>query len=143
MDSFLLTDSLLRNLLRVQRHLQESPAAVIHITDDIIEFLDGQGNPVKITMASDINGAASSESRILLFYEDLQRIGDPILELEKPERDSWTQQIDYLYIRLHLDRVYRLYYTHGVYNLLVTCHLSANSLAAMNKEENVSLLEEV
>ncbi|CAG8524290.1 12612_t:CDS:2 [Dentiscutata heterogama] len=77
MDSFLLTNSLLRNLLRIQRYLQESSAAIICITDDTIEFLDEQGEPTEIIIASDINGAASNEN--------LQKVEDPALEIEKPK----------------------------------------------------------
>ncbi|CAG8773176.1 660_t:CDS:1, partial [Dentiscutata heterogama] len=50
----------------------------------------GQGNPVKITMAFGINVASSHESRMLPFYKDLQRVGDPALEIEQLEGNSWT-----------------------------------------------------
>ncbi|CAG8444168.1 11975_t:CDS:2 [Dentiscutata heterogama] len=118
MDSFLLTDSLLRNLLRIQRYLQEFSAAIICITDDTIEFLDKQDVPTEITMASDINRTASNESRMHLFYKDLQR------------RKEWPYSVGIVM------------QNRRVHNILAACHLLAKALVAISKEEYTSLLEE-
>src|SRR5690242_7275271 len=53
-----------------------------------------------------------------LFIEDLHRIGNPMIEIEKAEGENWSQQMDYVCIRLQfcrLDRatLLRYYYQLG------------------------------
>ncbi|CAG8447668.1 4777_t:CDS:2 [Dentiscutata heterogama] len=110
MEFFQLTIPLLRNLFRVQEYIR-SLVATIHITDTTMEFLNDHNELVKIN--SSVNEFAEGELQRFRFSEDLQRLGDPALELEKPEEESWSQQIDYLCIRLQfcqLDRIKMLKY---------------------------------
>ncbi|CAG8806940.1 18950_t:CDS:2, partial [Racocetra persica] len=73
-----------------------SSVKTLRITNDTIEFLDGQGEQVQVNFAPDINKELIEGDRIHLFIEDLHRIGNPMTEIEKVDGKNWSQQMDHL-----------------------------------------------
>ncbi|CAG8776935.1 27514_t:CDS:2, partial [Racocetra persica] len=143
----------------------ESSVHTLRITATTIEFLDNQENQVQIEYAPEL----VEGDRMPLYIEDLHRLGDPVKELDQLDPVTLLQYYYQLgermavynwnsYVREEMKdqftsgkyrnalrtarRVYTLYNIRGVHNLLVTQHLSANILHAMNKANFNTLCEE-
>ncbi|CAG8744342.1 12801_t:CDS:2, partial [Racocetra fulgida] len=158
MEPFQVTMPILKLILCLQKYIKESPVALLHFTNNTIEFLN----------TPDINEDLM-ENQMPLFIEDLHQVGDPMKELCKIEDHAtlfqhyyqlgerlamhdWDEEVkkkmknrftyqSYKNALRITHHVYSLYYIRGAHNLLTTCHLSANILLEMNIENFNLLLE--
>ncbi|RIB12416.1 hypothetical protein C2G38_2200736 [Gigaspora rosea] len=166
MESFQATAPFLRTINQLQRYIRGFYVATLYVTDTTIEFFNAQGDRVEVNFAPDLANGSSEGSQVPLFHEDLQRIGYLAIELEKimllqhyyllGERlamYNWNayakQEMMNRFTANKFKgawritcRVFSLYQTRGVHNLLISHHLSANTLLVMTKEGFTSLFEE-
>ncbi|CAG8691363.1 3716_t:CDS:2, partial [Racocetra fulgida] len=103
---------ILKLLLKLQRSIRGSSVEVLSITNNTFEFLNDQRKQVQVSFAPDINK---------------ELIGNPMTRINKVESETWSQQMDYLCIRLQfcrLDRatLLRYYYQLGEKNRFTSGH---------------------